>query len=184
MEAGKPPKEVAVRVLFGGVTEFLAVYGAILSSIGFGWNLYRDLLDRARLQVTAHVRRIVHGPDGRMFAAKPDLQIAGASKELFVCMSVVNVGRRPLAWEGWGGRYCTRVNGKSGFTIIGQHLPRMLKEGETHSEFTLLEHDLRPVSDNVKSLFMWDASGRHWRLSRRELNELKREAREFQSGIS
>ena len=46
---------------FGSLTEFLAAYGALLASIGFGWNLYRDLLDRARLQVSVNVRRIATG---------------------------------------------------------------------------------------------------------------------------
>ena len=136
------------------LTQFLAGYGALLSSIAFGWNIYRDLLDRAKLQVSANVRRIVTGADGRSFAAKPDLPVEGASAQLFVVMSVVNVGRRPVQWHGWGGHYHKPENGKTGFTIIGRQLPKMLKEGETHSELTALETDLSPVSENVKSLFL------------------------------
>src|ERR1700686_2333975 len=40
------------------LTAFLAVWGAILSSITFGWTLYRDLRDRAKIKLTAEVRRI------------------------------------------------------------------------------------------------------------------------------
>jgi hypothetical protein len=47
------------------VTGILAIYGAALSSVGFGWNLYRDLLDKARVKVTAHIRRIVIPAWGR-----------------------------------------------------------------------------------------------------------------------
>lgn len=164
---------------FHGLTEFLAVYGALLSSVGLGWNLYRDLLDRPRLQVSANVRRIAVGADGKSFALKPSLQFEGASEQLFVIMSVVNVGRRPVLWQGWGGKYFKPVDGKDSFFVIGRDLPKMLQEGHTHSEFT--ELDFRPTVANVKSLFMWDASGKHWKLSRKRLGELKREAHEFKT---
>lgn len=159
-----------------GITEFLATYAAILSSIGLGWTLYRDLLDRAKLQVSVRVRRIAVGADGKSFAVKPDLPVEGASQQLFVVMTVVNVGRRPVLWKGWGGRFHKTVNGRDHFSVVGRDLPKMLQEGETHSEFTALEDDLRPANDNVKKIFMWDASGREWKLSRRQLRELKREA--------
>jgi hypothetical protein len=162
------------------VTEFLAAYGALLSSIGFGWNLYRDLLDRARLQVSADIRRIAQGLDGKYFSAKPSAAVQGATAQLFVVMTVVNVGRRPVQWQGWGGKYHKPENGKTGFTIIGRDLPKMLSEGQTHSEITRLEPDLRPAHDNVTRLFVWDAAGKYWELSRNQLKRLKREAREYQ----
>jgi hypothetical protein len=56
----------------------------------------------------------------------------------------------------------------------------MLQEGESHSEMTALDADLKPASENVKRLFLWDASGRHWALSRKQLTKLKQEARESQ----
>jgi hypothetical protein len=169
---------------FGSLTEFLAAYGALLASVGFGWNLYRDLLDRAKLQVSVNVRRIARGPDGTVFHCKPDLPVEGASEQLYVVMSVVNVGRRPVVWQGWGGKYHKPVDTvrgrRSGFSIVGRELPKMLAEAQSHSEFTELQADVRPASEDVKSLFMWDSSGKYWKLSRKELRKLKKEAREFQ----
>jgi hypothetical protein len=81
-------------------TTFLAIWGAILSSITFGWTLYRDLRDRAKVKVTAQVRRIVQREDGAFFSVNPELGIPGASKELFVVVSVVNIGRRRMRWKG------------------------------------------------------------------------------------
>ena len=43
---------------------------------------------------------------------------------------------------------------------------------------TELEGSLQPASDNVKRLYIWDPSGREWSLSRKQLNQLKKEARE------
>lgn len=80
----------------GSLTEFLAAWGALLASVGFGWNVYRDVLDRARLQISVNVRRIGRSEDGRYFVAKPDLPVEGVSEDLYVVMSVVNVGRRPV----------------------------------------------------------------------------------------
>ena len=86
-------------------TTFLAFWGAILSSVTFGWNLYRDLTDRARLKLTAHVRKIGFGTNGAMFAASPDSAVSPPTDELYVVMSVVNIGRRQVQWQGWGGNY-------------------------------------------------------------------------------
>jgi len=159
------------------ITDVLAAYGAALASIGFGWNLYRDLLDRARLQVDANIRRLVQSPDGKWYAVKPDLGIEGASEHLFVVVDVANIGRRPVQWVGWGGRYHKAVNGKNSFRIIPVALPKMLNEGEDHSEFT---DQLDVAGENVKQLFIWDTSGKHWNLSRRALRKLKLETHKFQ----
>jgi hypothetical protein len=158
------------------ITDILAAYGAILASIGFGWSLYRDLHDRAHLKVKANIRRTVQSTDGKWYAVKPDLGVAGASEQLYVVVNVTNAGRRPVQWIGWGGKYHKPENGKGSFTIIPVALPRLLNEGDTHSEYTDL---LDPAGENVKRLFIWDASGKNWNLSRWALRKLKEEARTF-----
>ena len=109
------------------LTKFLAAWGALLGTFGLGWTLYRDLLDRAKLQLSAKVRRIARGLDGKYFAVAHDSQIP-ASEKLFVVMSVVNVGRRPVMWQGWGGRFRKPQAGVGGFFIVGKNLPKMLQE--------------------------------------------------------
>ena len=39
-------------------------------------------------------------------------------------------------FKGWGGRWREPVNGKKTFVVVGIDLPKMLKEGEFHSEYT------------------------------------------------
>jgi hypothetical protein len=159
------------------LTTFLATWGAVLSTFGLGWTFYRDLHDRARLKLTAHVRRVVQSANGQWYAVKPDLAVVGASAQLFIVMDVTNVGRRPVHWIGWGGKYHTPVDGKDGFSVIPHALPKKLGEGDWHSEYT---DELKPAEENVKQLFIWDASGKHWNLSRRALRELKAESLKFQ----
>lgn len=41
------------------LTTTLATYGAILSTVAIVWNIYRDLTDRSRLQLTAFIGFVV-----------------------------------------------------------------------------------------------------------------------------
>lgn len=158
------------------LTTFLATYGALLSSVGLGWNLYRDLQNAARLKVEMHIRRIVQSPDGKWYQAAPDLPIVNASEKLFLVVNVTNVGRRPAKWTGWGGHHYKPQNGRKGFVIVPTHLPMMLPDGESASEFT---DDLNAPGDGVKDLFIYDATGKSWYLSKRALKKLKEERRKL-----
>jgi hypothetical protein len=160
------------------LTGLLASYGAILSSIGLGWNLYRDLRDRARVKVKMHIRRLVRGPDGKVYQVTPDMPVEGATAQLFLVADVTNVGRRPVKWMGWGGKWHTPRNGKDTFVIVPTHLPIMLAEGDSSSEMTT---ELEGASGDVKRLFVYDSTGKNWYLSRRALKQLKKECRKFQS---
>lgn len=151
------------------VTDVLAVYGAALASIGFGWNLYRDLLDKPRLRLSANIMRLVQTPDGRNYFFRPNLPVEGASEQLFLVMEVTNIGRRPLRWVGWGGKYSVPARGKD-FAVIPVGLPKMLNEGESHTEFT---HDANP--ENIKRLFIWDGTDKRRYVSRLALRKLKKQ---------
>lgn len=159
------------------LTTLLAVWGAILSSIVFGWNLYRDLLDRAKIKLSVEVRRIGVREDGKFFSIEPGLNIAGASEALFVVISVVNVGRRRMRWKGAGGHYKHPVNGKSSFVLSARFLPKSLEEQEAHDEFTELTEEF--INGNVKHLFIWDVAGRKWSVSRRDMKNLVADAKKY-----
>ena len=157
------------------LTGLIALYGAALSSITFGWNLLRDLRDRAKLKLVARLRRLAPGPTPtQIYAVSPDLPVADRTATLFVFMDVTNVGRRPVRWDGWGGKWSRPVGGKNTFVAVGRSLPKMLNEGESHSEFV---DNLHQDIENVKKLFVWDASGKNWNLPRTELKKLKNEIR-------
>lgn len=162
------------------ITSLMALYGVVLSSIGVVWNLYRDLQDKARLKVEMHIRRIVRSPDGKSYQVRPDLPFEGASEQLFLVVNVTNVGRRPVKWTGWGGKYQKRKPAGNLFIIPHRQLPIMLKEGDS---FSVTTDDLKAAGDNVKKLFICDATGKNWYLSRRELKKLKGERHEFQPAL-
>jgi hypothetical protein len=161
------------------LTGLLAFYGAILSSIGLGWNLYRDMRDRARVRVRMHIRRLVRGPDGKVYQVTPNMPIEGATAQLFLVADVTNIGRRPVKWMGWGGKWRTPRNGRDTFLILPTNLPIMLAEGDSCSELTD-ELDGAACAD-VKRLFVYDSTGKNWYLSRRDLKQLREESKNFQS---
>jgi hypothetical protein len=176
-----PPQDV--------LTQGLATYGALLASIVFGWNLYRDVRDRAKLKVSATISRITQDVQGNWIAITSAVRVPAhaAPQQRFVVMTAVNVGRRPLVWIGWGGDYRKGARFRKGARSFGimdsaikNHLPKKLEEGDTHSACIELEADW----DDVKSFFMWDASGKHWKLPGSQLKKLKREAREALNGTA
>jgi hypothetical protein len=71
--------------------------------------------------------------------ADPGMNIAGMGDQLYVVVSVTNIGRRRMRWKGWGGKYRKPVNGKDGFVVSARFLPKMLEEQESLDEFTDLE---------------------------------------------
>ncbi len=157
-------------------TTALAIYGAVVATITFGWNLFRDLRDRGKLKISASVRRIVGGPTGARYSIKHDFPAEGASEGLYIVMTVANIGRRPMRWEGWGGLYKTPYRGKDAFLCIPRHLPKILAEKENHQEYTELEPEFDP--GNIKKLYIWDGVDGEWKLSWWQLRKLRIEAKE------
>lgn len=151
------------------ITTILAAYGAITATASFGWTIFRDRRDRARPKLDVKVRCIATRTDGQQIAVIPSLGIAGQS-EPRIFIKVVNVGRRPFCWSGWGGKYKQPVNGKGGFVVSAIALPKMLSEQEAHSEFTWIEEN--PFEGNIKRLFIWDNAGKEWSVPKRQLKAL------------
>lgn len=155
------------------LTTVLAIYAAIVSSICLGWLLYRELSDRARVKISVSLMRIATGADGRQFVAAPHLPIEDATAAVHVVVKITNAGGKPVLLQGWGGEWKIPENGKGKFVVISQGLPRMLKGHESHQEFT---PDLSIVGPNIKSLFVWDSSGKNWYVSDKELREAVEQA--------
>jgi hypothetical protein len=83
------------------LTTILAIYAAILSSILLGWNLYRELHDRARVKISVSLMRLATGADGRQFAFAFHSPTEDA--DVHVVVKITNAGRSPVMLQGWGG---------------------------------------------------------------------------------
>jgi hypothetical protein len=155
------------------LTTILAAYAAILSTVAVGWQVYRELSDRARVKISVSLMRLATGADGRQIAVAPHSPIEDANAAMHVVVKIRNVGRRPVMLQGWGGEFKIPENGKDKFVVISQGLPRTLKGHESHQEFT---PDLSVVSPNIKALYAWDSSGKNWYVSNKELREAMEQA--------
>jgi hypothetical protein len=159
------------------LTSLLATYGALVSSLMLGWTLYRDLRDRRKVKFSVEIRRIGIRSDGAFFSIAPNSGIEGASEEVFFIFSMVNVGRRPVRLKNIYAKYKEPVNGKRGLVFSARDLPKSLDEQEALDEYS--EFDERFVSENVESITVSDVSGKQWRLSRKQMRELRTDAKQF-----
>lgn len=154
------------------LTTFLAVWGAILSSIMLGWTLYRDLRDRPKVKLSARLRIMGRqAGDGALYVADPKLNIEGAGDQLFIVVSVVNIGRRRFRWKALGGTYKTPVNGRKSFSVRTRYLPKILEEQEALDEIADLNADV--ARGNIKSLKIWDGSGNVWKVPWSDMRRLR-----------
>ena len=140
------------------MTGFLAVWGAILSTIALVWNLIRDFRDRGRLKIDAMI--------GKMYPDHTDRD--------YLVVTVTNVGKRPLLVKGWGAMKHKKAPQPRSVLIAPRGLPRMLKESEYHIEYT---PELKILDEDIKRIYAWDSSGREWALSRKQLKGLREERR-------
>jgi len=92
-----------------------------------------------------------------------------ASSKTFVVITVLNLGRRPVKINGWGGKYI-KAKEREGFVVIPAGMPKILTEWESIDEMT---DELHSFIDNIKYLYVYDASGREWRVKRSNLRKLK-----------
>lgn len=144
------------------LTQFLAVWGTIVSSIALTWNIIRGLQDKRKLKVEAFI--------GVMIPRETDKK--------YITVTVTNIGRRPIYVIGWGARLKKEKGGpKKPSLAIGPHiLPKMLAEGEYVIEYT---HDLTMLLREIKYIYAWDSTGKQWRVKRNSLNRLIKEGREI-----
>lgn len=162
----------------GHLTTFLAVWGAILSSVMLGWTLYRDLRDRAKIKLTAKLRIIGRrAADGAFYAADPKMNIEGAGDQLFIVISVINIGRRRFRWKGAGGVYERAVNGNKNLLLSARFLPKILEEQEAHDEVMDLNAEI--ARGNIKKLYIWDGAGREWKVSRKDMKQLLADLKKY-----
>ena len=115
--------------------------------------------------------------DGAPFVADPSMNIEGAGDELFIVVSVINVGRRRFKWKGLGGTYSTPVNGKKTFLVGTRYLPKILEEQEALDEWAQLNKEI--AEGNIERLQIWDGEGHEWKVSRADMERLRNDIKKF-----
>lgn len=131
-------------------TLFLAIWGAFLSSVAIGWNLYRDLTNIGKININCYIGNIIGA--------------AESSDTDYLVFVVTNIGRQPIMITQVGGGY----NSKH-FLISPRNIPKMLQPGEYVIEYT---SDLTSLKKDLKFLGAWDSYGKIWKVRKKKLKKL------------
>ena len=146
------------------LTSFLAVWGALLSTVAVTWNVFRDWGDRGRIKVEAMI--------GKMVPNHTDKD--------YLIVTITNVGRRPILVKGWGARRKKKAPGPRWLFVVARGLPRMLPEGDYHTEFT---DDLANLASDIEDICVWDSAGRYWKAPRKMTRQVITKVQELQKSL-
>lgn len=139
------------------MTPLIAAYAAFVSTVLAVWTIYRDRRERAKLKVNASFR--VLWSSAGVIDKKPHL-----------CISMTNVGRRPLVVQGIGGAFReTTCYGTKGFMVMPRYLPKTLNPGEYHDE---IYHEFDFVKPDLRTLYAYDTTGKRWHVKTKNVKEL------------
>lgn len=131
------------------VTFYVAIYGAILSTLVFLWDIIKYCSDKPNLRVRAN-HRLLTGP--RMSERK-------------IGIDMINKGKRPITIVASGFKLDTESD-ENMVTLFDPNLPRQINEGQRHTTFANPER-----IDANKILYAWarDATGKEYRSKKHPL---------------
>jgi hypothetical protein len=96
---------------------------------------------------------------------------------LFV--TVTNVGRRPILVTGWG-LELEKPNGeRAAYMVVPRFMPKRLEEHEQVKECT---DQLSNINNNLKKIYVEDATGKEWLLPDKNLPRIIAKANEIRDG--
>lgn len=140
------------------ITTILAIWGAIVSSIAIGWNLFRDISQRGRLRVLCYIGKLVD-------------EATGIDPNNYLVYNITNIGKEPVVLTHIGGALQ-----KKHFMLKSRHqLPKSLKPGEYILEYS---HDLSILGKDLKHLWCIDSLDRKYKAPKKQVKRLKREFKE------
>lgn len=103
-------------------TLYLAIYGAILSTLVFTWDIIKYYKDKPKLRVSANHRVL----------------IGAHNSERKIGIDMINEGKRPITIVASGFRLDTETD-ENVVTILDPQLPKELHEGQRHTTFVIPE---------------------------------------------
>ena len=127
------------------LTFYVALYGALLATLVFLWDVVKYKRDKATLRVETNIRALV-----------------GLTSQVKIGIDMINDGRRPLTIVASG--FKLDADDPNVATAYDMNLPIELHEGQRHTTFVNPE-----TVDTTKVLYAWarDATGREYHSKKR-----------------
>jgi hypothetical protein len=140
------------------LTQLMAFWGTVVSTIAVTWNIVRGLMDRRKLMVSGHVGNFLPSED---------------PEKLYFYVVMTNTGRRPIVVSTYGivPKKRKGEKGEIRTLIMPRALPKVLNEGQFHIEFT---ETLDFGGREVIGVYALDSSGKEWRAKRKNVKLLKK----------
>lgn len=126
------------------LTNILAVYGSFLATVGFVWQVFKYVRDKAHLKIEVNHHLLV----GR----------SEAQHKLGI--SAINIGTRSIFIVAAGFTFDPPLLKGSKATVFDPDLPRDLKAGHKHVSF-VDPSEIPP--DQVLCAWIRDATGQNWK---------------------
>ena len=149
------------------LTDLLALWGAVVSSVVAGWTVYRDLLQRDRLVVNASIMRTYPG-NIDIFSWR----FTNKGKHELVVTHLAAMPHRMLKPR-WFFNFVNRLRNSQqslfGFEYLGGHLP--LRVGPLNNASAQYVLD-RLGAFELSELYAVTADGREWFVSRKDIKSI------------
>lgn len=138
----------------------LSTVAIILSSIAIGWNIYRDLTDKGRLQVSCYLSKMV-------------VPGVGIDPKEYLVWSIVNNGRQPILLTTIGGL----CRNKEAFLLPNPtcQLPIMLRPGEFVLEYQEASEFGKLIDSDLVALTAIDSLNRTYKSPRKQIRKIKKD---------
>ncbi|MFC1655278.1 hypothetical protein ACFL3C_00225 [Patescibacteria group bacterium] len=144
------------------ITIYIAIYGAILSTIVLIWNIIKYYLDKGRMELNCMLGNIVG--------------YRVNDKKLYLTYTVTNKGNKPITITHAGGIYENKQN----FLVNATEIPKKLEHGEY---VTIKTPDLENLKD-IKKLYVVNSLGQYCYLKRKKIKKLKESLKKYVFGSS
>lgn len=158
------------------ISTIVSIVALVVAALALGWNIYRDVVLRARVKVRLAVVQIISGSEG-----------VAASGPSYIRLLVTNLGPGPVQIDGIAGMIAPwwrrLFRGRQYFVVLQDHtnplstqLPRRLQVGENAT--VLLPHEQRSFLNGAVTHFgVSDSFGRAHYAPKRDLRESKKHHR-------
>jgi hypothetical protein len=138
----------------------IALLSLVVAGIALGWNIFRDFIDKPKLQLNIFVANWYDPNRGEM----PQV----------ISVTITNSGKQPIVIKGHG--FPMKDKTTSIFPDVMHLFDRKRLEPYDRLDVTFSNAILETLTgkaDNICAFFVFDTTGRQWKLNKKTFREFK-----------
>lgn len=142
----------------------IAIWGAVLSTIAFGWNIFRAVTHHGKLRVSCY-RAIIIGVGYR-------------DEKTYLAYNITNIGKEPVLVTHFGGTIKDPKHNAFCITPESGEIPKMLQPGEQIFLKTNIDLMKEFLNETLLTLNVTDSLGRKFNCPKRDIKKILKEEKE------